>query len=37
MTLFRVEKGEHKLSLDKLQTILDRLHLRLRDVFPDEF
>jgi len=37
MTLFRVEKGEHHLTLDKLETVLRRLKLRLSDVFPDHY
>ena len=36
-TLHRLEKGEHHITLDKLQTILDRLKLKLKDVFPQEF
>jgi len=36
-TLHRVERGEHHLTLNKLETILNRLKARLKDVFPDEF
>jgi len=36
-TLFRIEHGEHHLTLDKLETILVKLKIRLRDVFPNEF
>jgi transcriptional regulator with XRE-family HTH domain len=36
-TLHRIERGEHHLTLSKLETILNRLKLRLKDVFPDEF
>lgn len=36
-TLFRIEKGEHRLTLDKLETILVKLKIRLKDIFPDEF
>ncbi|MBU6409502.1 MAG: helix-turn-helix domain-containing protein [Verrucomicrobia bacterium] len=36
-TLFRIEHGEHHLTLDKLETILEKLKIRLKDIFPDEF
>jgi transcriptional regulator with XRE-family HTH domain len=36
-TLFRIEHGEHHLTLDKLETVLARLKIRLRDIFPNEF
>ena len=36
-TLHRIERGEQHITLDKLQTILDRLKIKLRDVFPDEY
>jgi transcriptional regulator with XRE-family HTH domain len=36
-TLHRIERGEHHLTLNKLETILNRLKIRLRDIFPDEF
>ena len=36
-TLHRIERGEHHITLDKLETILVRLKLRLRDIFPKEF
>ena len=36
MTLYRVEKGEHHLTVDKLDTVLRKLKLRISDVFPDE-
>jgi transcriptional regulator with XRE-family HTH domain len=36
-TLFRIEHGEHRLTLDKLETVLVKLKLRLRDIFHDEF
>jgi transcriptional regulator with XRE-family HTH domain len=36
-TLFRIEHGEHHLTLDKLETVLMKLRVRLKDVFPDEF
>jgi len=36
-TLFRIEHGEHRLTLDKLETILVKLKLHLKNIFPDEF
>jgi transcriptional regulator with XRE-family HTH domain len=36
-TLHRIERGEHRLTLHKLERVLDKLKLRLSDVFPDEF
>ncbi len=36
-TLRRVELGEHHLTFNKFETVLSRLNLRLKDVFPDEF
>jgi transcriptional regulator with XRE-family HTH domain len=36
-TLFRIEHGEHRLTLDKLETVLVKLKIRLKDIFPDEF
>ena len=36
-TLFRIEHGEHHLTLDKLETILVKLKIRLKDIFPGEF
>ena len=36
-TLHRIERGEHRLTLDKLQTVLEKLKIKLSDVFPDEF
>jgi transcriptional regulator with XRE-family HTH domain len=36
-TLFRIEHGEHHLTLDKLEIILIKLKIRLKDVFPNEF
>jgi transcriptional regulator with XRE-family HTH domain len=35
-TLFRIEHGEHRLTLDKLETVLVKLKLRLKDIFPEE-
>ena len=37
MTLFRIEKGEHHLTLDKLETVMRKLKIRLSDIFPNEF
>jgi transcriptional regulator with XRE-family HTH domain len=36
-TLHRIERGEHHLTLNKLETILDKLKIRLKDIFPEEF
>lgn len=36
-TLFRIEHGEHRLTLDKLETILIKLKIRLKHIFPNEF
>ena len=36
-TLHRLERGEHHLTLNKLETILERLRIRLKVIFPDEF
>jgi transcriptional regulator with XRE-family HTH domain len=36
-TLHRVERGEHHLTLNKLETILEKLKVRMRDIFPNEF
>jgi transcriptional regulator with XRE-family HTH domain len=36
-TLHRIERGEHHLTLNKLETILNKLKMRLKDVFPEEF
>lgn len=37
MTLFRLEKGEHHLTLSKLEILLSKLRIRLSDIFPEEF
>lgn len=37
MSLNRIELGEQKISLDKLEDVLNRLKLKLSDIFPDEF
>ncbi len=36
-TLHRLERGAHHLTLNKLETILERLRIRLKVIFPDEF
>jgi transcriptional regulator with XRE-family HTH domain len=36
-TLHRIERGEHRLTISKLQTVLDRLKIKLSAVFPEEF
>ena len=36
-TLHRLERGEHHLTLNKLETVIDKLRVRLKDVFPDEY
>lgn len=36
-TLHRLERGEHHLTLNKLERILDKLKVKLADIFPDEF
>ena len=36
-TLHRIKRGEHHLTLDKLETILVRLKATLKDVFPAEY
>jgi len=36
-TLHRIERGEHHLTLNKLETVLTKLKIRLSDIFPGEF
>lgn len=36
-TLYRIEHGEHHLTLDKLETVLVKLKIRLKDIFPNEY
>jgi transcriptional regulator with XRE-family HTH domain len=36
-TLHRIERGEHHLTLNKLETVMAKLKIRLSDIFPDEF
>jgi len=35
-TIHRIERGEHHLTLNKLETVLNKLKIRLKDIFPDE-
>ena len=37
LTPFRIDKGEHHLTLNKLETLLNKLKIRLSGVFPEEF
>lgn len=36
-TLFRIERGEHHLTLNKLETVMNKLKIRLSDIFPEEY
>lgn len=36
-TLHRLERGEHHLTLSKLEVILNKLKIKMRAIFPDEF
>ena len=36
-TLHRLERGEHHLTLNKLETVMNKLKIKLSDIFPDEF
>jgi transcriptional regulator with XRE-family HTH domain len=36
-TLHRLERGEHHLTISKLETVMNKLKIRLSDIFPDEF
>ena len=36
-TLHRIERGEHHLTLDKLEVVLNKLKIRLKDIFPGEY
>ena len=36
-TLHRLERGEHHLTLSKLESILIKLKVRMKDIFPDEY
>jgi transcriptional regulator with XRE-family HTH domain len=37
MTLYRIERGEHHLTLNKLEIVMGKLKIRLSDIFLDEF
>ena len=37
MTLYRIERGEHHLTLNKLETVMGKLKIKLSDIFPEEF
>jgi len=37
MTLYRIERGEHHLTLNKLEIVMGKLKIRLSDIFPEEF
>jgi transcriptional regulator with XRE-family HTH domain len=37
MTARRLESGDHHITLKKLQTVMDKLKIRLSDIFPSEF
>jgi transcriptional regulator with XRE-family HTH domain len=37
MTLYRIERGEHHLTLNKLEGVMRKLKIRLSDIFPGEF
>lgn len=37
MTARRLESGEHHITLNKLEFILDKLKVKLSDIFPSEF
>ena len=36
-TLHRLERGEHHLTLNKLETVMNKLKIKLSDIFPDEY
>jgi transcriptional regulator with XRE-family HTH domain len=37
MTIYRLEHGEHHITLRRLQPVLAKLKVRLSDVFPEEY
>jgi transcriptional regulator with XRE-family HTH domain len=37
MTARRLESGEHHITLRKLEVILERLKVKLADIFPSEY
>jgi transcriptional regulator with XRE-family HTH domain len=36
-SLHRLERGELHLTLNKLETVMNKLRIKLSDIFPDEF
>jgi len=36
-TLHRIERGEHHITLNKPETILGQLKIKLKDVLPQEY
>jgi len=36
-TLHRLERGEHHLTINKLETLMTKLKIRLSDIFPEEY
>ena len=36
-TLHRLELGEQHLTLDKLETVMNKLKIKLSDIFPEEY
>jgi hypothetical protein len=36
-SLHRLERGEHHLTLNKLETVMNKLKIKMSDIFPDEF
>ena len=36
-TLHRLERGEHHLTINKLETVMNKLKIKLSDIFPDEY
>jgi transcriptional regulator with XRE-family HTH domain len=37
MTLYRIEKGEHHITLKKLETVMGKLKIKLSDIFPGHY
>ncbi len=37
MTLYRIENREHHLTLNKLETVMGKLKIKLSDIFPEEY
>ena len=36
-SLHRIERGELHLTLNKLETVMGKLRIRLSDIFPDQY